>query len=124
MNEKRRYRSLFWPMVLIGVGVVWLLGNIGVIRPASLGVLVSFWPLILIFIGLDILFGRRSPVCRDFDLWAIAESAYNSQRNFEHKGYQRTGWRSHRGKYQPRFFVSTGELAHGEQLRQPDGSPH
>ncbi len=62
MNNSRKYRSLFWPMVLIGVGVVWLLANLGALRPASVGALVSFWPLILVFIGLDVLFGRRSPV--------------------------------------------------------------
>jgi hypothetical protein len=53
-------RSLFWPLVLIGVGVVWLLSNMGVLQPASISVLFRLWPLILIIIGLDILFGRRS----------------------------------------------------------------
>jgi hypothetical protein len=62
MDNPRRYRSFFWPVVLIGVGLVWLLGNLGIIRPSSLGALISLWPLVLILIGLDILFGRRSPV--------------------------------------------------------------
>jgi len=62
MDNSRRYRSLFWPMILIGVGLVWLLGNLGVIRPASLGALITLWPLVLILVGLDLLFGRRSPV--------------------------------------------------------------
>jgi hypothetical protein len=62
MDNPRRYRSFFWPMILIGGGLIWLLSNLGVIRPASIGALVSLWPLILIVIGLDILFGRRSPV--------------------------------------------------------------
>ena len=57
----RGYRSLFWPLILIGVGVVWLLGNIGVITGANLVVLLRLWPLLLIAIGLDLLFGRRSP---------------------------------------------------------------
>lgn len=60
--ENRRYRSFFWPIVLIGVGLVWLLANLGIIRPASLGALVTLWPLVLVLVGLDILFGRRSPV--------------------------------------------------------------
>ena len=62
MEKPRRYRSLFWPMVLIAVGLVWLLSNLGIVRPTSIGALVAFWPLILIFIGLDVLFGRRSQV--------------------------------------------------------------
>jgi hypothetical protein len=62
MDNPRRYRSFFWPLVLIGAGIIWLLANLGIIRPASLGALISLWPLLLIVIGLDILFGRRSPV--------------------------------------------------------------
>jgi hypothetical protein len=58
--DNRPYRSLFWPIILIGVGVIWLLGTLGIIPPANLGILGSLWPLILIVIGLDILFGRRS----------------------------------------------------------------
>jgi hypothetical protein len=64
MEEKQgyQYRSLFWPILLIGVGVVWLLGNMGYIPTPSLRMLLRLWPLILIVIGLDIIFGRRSPV--------------------------------------------------------------
>ena len=58
--ENRSYRSLFWPIVLIGIGVVWLLGAMGVIPNINWGMLASLWPLILIVIGLDILIGRRS----------------------------------------------------------------
>jgi len=58
--EHRPSRSLFWPVVLIGVGVVWLLGTMGVIPNANFAALASLWPLILIVIGLDILIGRRS----------------------------------------------------------------
>jgi hypothetical protein len=55
-------RSLFWPFILIGVGVVWLLSNMGILQPASLSVLFRLWPLILIVIGIDLLFGRRNPM--------------------------------------------------------------
>lgn len=55
------YRSLFWPFILIGVGVIWLLGNLNIISGANLAVLFRMWPLILIIIGLDLLFGRRAP---------------------------------------------------------------
>lgn len=60
--ERSGYRSLFWPVVLISVGVIWLLGNLGVLSAANFSVLFQLWPLILIIIGLDLLFGRESPV--------------------------------------------------------------
>lgn len=60
--RKTGYRSLFWPIVLIAVGVIWLLGNLGVISGTNLVVLFRLWPLLLIVVGLDLLFGRQSPV--------------------------------------------------------------
>jgi len=60
--EKRNYRSLFWPVVLIGIGIIWLLGSMGILPNANFAMLASFWPVILIVIGLDILIGRRSAV--------------------------------------------------------------
>jgi len=62
MEGSRGYRSLLWPLLLIGIGVVWLLGNLGVLSGANLSVLVRLWPLFLIAIGLDLLIGRRSPL--------------------------------------------------------------
>lgn len=64
MEEKKgfRYRSLFWPVVLISVGVFWLLGNLGILPEHSLWTLIRLWPLALIVIGLDIMIGRRSPI--------------------------------------------------------------
>ncbi|MHB0988488.1 MAG: LiaI-LiaF-like domain-containing protein [Bellilinea sp.] len=56
----RPNRSLFWPVALIGIGVVWLLGTLGVIPNANFASLASLWPLLLVVIGLDILIGRRS----------------------------------------------------------------
>jgi hypothetical protein len=64
MEEKGSggYRSLFWPLVLIGAGVVGLLATTGVLSRANFVVLVRLWPVLLILVGLDVLFGRRSPV--------------------------------------------------------------
>jgi hypothetical protein len=56
-----RQRSLFWPIVLISIGVIWLLGNLGVISSANLVVLGRLWPLILIVVGLELLIGRNTP---------------------------------------------------------------
>ena len=60
-NTRFGYRSLFWPIVLIGLGVIWLLGNLGVLPQQNVRILFRLWPLILVVIGLDIIFGRRSP---------------------------------------------------------------
>ena len=57
-----RYRSIFWPLVLIAVGVLWLLGNFNVIAPVNLFALLRLWPVLLIAVGLDILVGRRWPL--------------------------------------------------------------
>ena len=64
MEEKTgfTYRSLFWPVAFIGVGVFLLLGNLGILPEYSLWTLFRLWPLALIVIGLDIMIGRRSPV--------------------------------------------------------------
>lgn len=60
MQTNRGYRSLFWPILLIGVGFAWLLGNLGVIPWQNFYSLGRLWPLLLVIIGLDILFGRRT----------------------------------------------------------------
>ena len=59
--RRRGYRSLFWPLLLIGMGSVWLLVNIGVFNVENIAVLARLWPLLLIAAGLDLLFGRNSP---------------------------------------------------------------
>jgi len=54
-------RSLFWPLILIAVGAIWFLSNLGVLQAASIGMLFRLWPVILIIIGLDLLFARSNP---------------------------------------------------------------
>lgn len=58
--ESHRQRSLFWPVVLIGIGVILLLSNLNIITTANLAALTALWPLLLVALGLEILFGRRS----------------------------------------------------------------
>jgi hypothetical protein len=50
----RRIGPIFWPLLLIAVGVLFLLSNLGRL-PFSPWELWRFWPLILVVIGLDIL---------------------------------------------------------------------
>jgi hypothetical protein len=56
------YRSLFWPIILIGVGFVWLLGNLHIIAPVGFYTVAQLWPLLLIAIGMDIIFGHSHPL--------------------------------------------------------------
>ena len=43
-----RSGSIFWAIILIAVGAIWLLGNVGVLSFANLSVLLRLWPLALI----------------------------------------------------------------------------
>lgn len=49
-----KYRHVFWALILIAVGVLFMLDNFGVIR-FSFMTLLSLWPLILILWGISIL---------------------------------------------------------------------
>lgn len=57
--EKKR-TSLFGPIVLIGLGILLLLSNVGALNLDFWQLLFRFWPIFLIAAGLDILFGRRA----------------------------------------------------------------
>ncbi len=61
-SRPRGYRSLFWPIILIGVGIIWLLGNMNLLPANSLYWLGNLWPLLLIGIGADLIFARRLPI--------------------------------------------------------------
>jgi hypothetical protein len=53
-----RYRSFFWPALLILAGVVALLVNTGQIPVDRLYDIVNLWPLILVVIGLELIIRR------------------------------------------------------------------
>ena len=65
-QRRRLYRGgLFWPVVLITVGVIFLLKNFNVLSGDVGGTLIQLWPLLLILIGLDSLLqghGLAGPV--------------------------------------------------------------
>jgi hypothetical protein len=63
MDKKRElgYRSFFWPILLIGIGTIWLLANLEILPDLNWRFFLRLWPLIFVVIGLDIIIGRRSP---------------------------------------------------------------
>ena len=55
-NKGRRSgRSLFGPVFLIGLGVYFLLRNMGIVSDLNWGVALQLWPLLLIFLGINII---------------------------------------------------------------------
>ena len=62
MDEKKdvERRSLIGPAILIGLGVVFLLNNLGLLAWSVWGVIFRLWPILLVAAGLDLLLGRRS----------------------------------------------------------------
>ncbi len=55
-------RGYLWPMLLIGLGVFFLLGNLGYLPPLSWRAIGSLWPVLLILIGIEVIVGRREPL--------------------------------------------------------------
>ncbi len=61
MENPRRAHSLFWPILLVGIGITWLLVNLGIIPAFNPVQLLKLWPIILIVLGIDLILGRRYP---------------------------------------------------------------
>jgi Domain of unknown function (DUF5668) len=55
-------RGVFWPLILIAIGLVFLLANFGLIAGVSWLAILNLWPLLLVLVGLDIAFARRWPI--------------------------------------------------------------
>jgi hypothetical protein len=58
----RPRRGVFWPLLLIALGLIFLLQNFGFISGVSWLAVASLWPLLLVLIGLAIAFARRWPL--------------------------------------------------------------
>ena len=63
MKEQKRGRVGIpvWGLVLVALGLIFLLQNLGVIGWDVWGTLWRFWPVVLVLIGLNILLGGRTP---------------------------------------------------------------
>ena len=55
-----RWRGLTGPIFLIGLGVVFLLGNLGALTDNVWNTLLRLWPVLIISAGLDLLLRNRS----------------------------------------------------------------
>ena len=62
MERREQRGSLVLPVVIIGLGVLFLLDNLGLLGWSAWGVILHLWPVLLVAVGLDMLFGRRSPL--------------------------------------------------------------
>jgi hypothetical protein len=54
-----RSRSLFWPLVLIATGLLWLLINLGVVPSANLWALYNFVPYFILTLGIGLVLRAR-----------------------------------------------------------------
>jgi hypothetical protein len=59
-QKPRRRVSLVGPVILIGLGIVFLLNNLGILDWNIWDVVFRLWPVLLIAAGLEVLIGRRS----------------------------------------------------------------
>ncbi len=59
---ERRRPSLIGPLILITIGVLFLLANMGTLPYSFWEIALRFWPVILILVGLDIVIGRQSAI--------------------------------------------------------------
>ncbi len=60
MSDRRYRPGIAGPVLLIGLGVVFLLNNMGLLEWSVWDVVLRLWPLLLVAWGLDLLLGRRS----------------------------------------------------------------
>ena len=56
-----RSRGLFFPLVLIAIGVLVLLANVGVLSSQALQRLADLWPLLLVIVGLQLILNYTMP---------------------------------------------------------------
>jgi len=60
LNAILRHHSIVDPILTIGIGLIFLAGNFGLLRWTSWMTVLRLWPVLLIAIGLEIFFGRKS----------------------------------------------------------------
>jgi hypothetical protein len=58
--EQTSKTDLFWPIIFLGVGVLWALVSLGWLTVSQVTSMLGLWPILLIAIGLFLLLGRRN----------------------------------------------------------------
>jgi Domain of unknown function (DUF5668)/N-terminal domain of toast_rack, DUF2154 len=58
MNQQTRRRGIFFPLLLIAIGVFFFLNNFGIVQSTSWNLILRLWPVLLIVGGLDNLYRR------------------------------------------------------------------
>lgn len=59
-DEYRRFETnLFWPIILIGAGVMWYMARLELLPGANIFALLNLWPILLIAAGVNLLIGRQ-----------------------------------------------------------------
>jgi hypothetical protein len=58
LHERRTSPNLFFPIVLVGAGVIMLLTNLGILTRDPILFVLQFWPVFLIVGGIQLLFPR------------------------------------------------------------------
>ncbi len=53
--------AMFWPLLMIGVGVLWMVSNAGLIAPLDFSILLRLWPVFVVLFGANMLTRRRYP---------------------------------------------------------------
>lgn len=59
MKDHRNSPNLFWPVLLIGIGLLLFFSNIGMIEAIDFNILWRLWPVFLVLVGVNMLFGYR-----------------------------------------------------------------
>ncbi len=59
-REHRRGGAVVGPVILIGLGIIFLLNNLGYLDWNVWEIIFRLWPIMLVAVGLDLLFGRYS----------------------------------------------------------------
>lgn len=59
-REHRRGGAVVGPVILIGLGIIFLLNNLGYLDWNVWEIIFRLWPVMLVAVGLDLLFGRYS----------------------------------------------------------------
>jgi Domain of unknown function (DUF5668) len=58
---KQRTRGVFFPVILIAIGIIFLLVNTDVLSPAAVQRLGDLWPLILVILGIQLVLNHTLP---------------------------------------------------------------